>query len=193
MPRRVIALASIASLVLVASASFASPAGACSCARWTRRSIAESDAAFVGVLRDFSSIEAEVPIWTFEVESVHAGELGPEVKVAAPVGGGGCGLPLDVGDRAAVRLEWVEPGEPTLTETDVAMWHSNLCLTGDPEQLASLGAPHPPDPGIGAGPVPEKHDAPPPWIVWGLAGAAVAAIGAATVVLLRRRPGAARG
>lgn len=151
--------------------------------------VSEADAAFVGVLRDFSEVEAEVPIWTFEVESVHIGELGPDVKVAAPRGSGGCGLDLDAGERAAVLLSWVEPGESTLVEADVAMWHTSFCSTGEPEQLAAFAPPRPPDPAVGLSPVPERDDVPDAWLVWAVAFVAVAAVGVTTVVLVgRRRP-----
>jgi hypothetical protein len=179
----------VAVILLATVAALDAPAAwACSCASppWDDF-IGMTDASFVGTLREGPPDTTSKGAWTFEVESVHTGELGPEVNVLARAAGPSCGLSeLRPGTQYGVMLTWEESGVDDLPRG----WHGNLCSVADPDALAGLGDPHPPDPAIGPGPT--ISTAGPPWPVI-IAGAAVLLIALvmASFVLRRRRAGAA--
>lgn len=92
------------------------------------------DGAFVGVVR--GPVDGPRPQhgrrwYSFDVEAVYVGELGPTVSVEFPDGGAACGYddePLP--DRVGVLLR---------REGDE--WSSNICSVVPPDALAALGTP----------------------------------------------------
>lgn len=123
----------------------AMPAYACSCrAVAVAESLANSDAAFVGVLTGRDDPDGGGPIVSsgrrvvnhFTVERAVKGELGPSVAVGAAAGGASCGLEVREGARTGLLLR------RSGTE-----WTSSLCSQVDSAALLALA------PGGGPGPV----------------------------------------
>ena len=144
MRRTGLAVAILAMTLLVRGAA---PAAACSCAAPDgpiEDRVTRADGAFVGTVTDigkappFSASAQEVP-HRFTVESVAAGEIGPEVVVQAATVGASCGLELQVGQRAGLFVSRIED-----------RWIGSLCARADADELAAVG--HPPDPSI---PIPD--------------------------------------
>lgn len=113
------------------------PAFACSCVMFEPDTFAEQhQAAFVGTL-----VDQVGESWTFEVETVVAGELPETLTVHSQVGdGANCGLMMDVGQRSGVGLFGGEAG-----------WETNSCQVIDAELLLAATDGHPPLPVTGDG------------------------------------------
>lgn len=131
--RRLLAAVAIASLFVVVGP--ADDARACSCAMSDPASqLEQSEAAFVGKLLERPD-QAAAPdgfsaIWVFEVEEWVKGDLGEQVGVHSGLGGGDCGLEMNVGDRAGVFL-YNDNGQPS----------SGLCSVTTPEAMVAANRP----------------------------------------------------
>jgi hypothetical protein len=121
------------------------PAKACSCAvPVLRDSLAEADAAFIGVR---TAVEEGVGgefgstlVSTFRVEHDLKGNLEDEVYVISSAYGGSCGLEVGEGQRVGLFLHLTDEG-----------WTSSLCSQADPRALLRAAEPLPqPD---GRGPI----------------------------------------
>jgi hypothetical protein len=115
----------------------APPAIACSCAGVDSLpdAVEMADGAFVGsLIRREEPIpvggvldSAQVVTWTFHVDQVIKGAIGPRVKVESAWSGVSCGLEVRVGERVGLLLSRV--GE---------QWQSGLCAQVDPLDLRWL-------------------------------------------------------
>ena len=117
-----------------------SPALACSCAETDLvRSLPEADGAFVGTYVDRTEIGEGRVAFTFEVERVAKGDLGPSAIVRTSAYGASCGLEF-YGDRRTGLL---------LRRADDGVWESDLCSMVEPTELEAFGGDGP-DPEVAA-------------------------------------------
>lgn len=123
----------------------ATPAYACSCTGDPFGSVEEADVdlAFIGTVTDERVVLLGLgdTIWTFEVEEVLVGEIGPTVRVRAPSDSAACGLWAYEGKKMAV-----------IAYKQGRLWTTDACSTGHPVQALGFGEAHPPDPTITATP-----------------------------------------
>lgn len=153
------------------------PAFACSCVMFEPDTFAEQhQAAFVGTLVDHAGTA-----WTFEVETVVAGELPETLTVRADVGdGANCGLIMDVGQRSGIGLHGGEAG-----------WQTNGCQVIDADLLLASSEGYAPVSVPDDGPAPAEDPGGGSGRTLGLLalalGGSAAVLGAA--VWIARRPG----
>lgn len=156
-----------ATLALAVIALAPSPVAACLCGSTSADPPILGDVAFIGVVaarNDPAIFETPGPgygvTYTFAVEEVILGEVGPFTEVLTGWGGGDCGLPMAVGERWRIDAYRFE-GD---------LW-ANICSGS---QLLDVGVPAPPVPG-GVPPA-------------GLAAVgAVLGVGASVLLVRRRR------
>ena len=116
----------------------AAPAFACSCRAGVpvEESLAESDAAFVGVFtgRDDPLGQGDIVssgrrvLNHFQVERPVKGDIGERVDVQAAASGASCGLELEVGQRTGLLLRGDAGGG----------WTSGLCSQVEPQALLAF-------------------------------------------------------
>lgn len=176
---RIIGARIVLVVILAAVLTTLLPAGearACSCAPSTpAETLKGAEASFVGTLLDVEEptpgpsgairLPGTVP-YRFEVETVVAGDLPPEIDVMAPPTGPSCGLEVEVGERAAMALH-----------REDGAWSSDLCSKADPAGLMAAGDPHPPTP-TEAAPTEGASTTPPGRPVWPWTALAVGILGA---------------
>lgn len=114
------------------------PAYACSCQAGVpiEKSLAESEAAFVGVFTGRNDPQGGGPLLSssrrvvnhFEVERSVKGDIGPEIDVGAAAEGASCGLELAAGDRAGLLLR----------RDDAGGWTSSLCSQVSADELLAF-------------------------------------------------------
>jgi hypothetical protein len=114
------------------------PAYACSCQADVpiERSLAENDAAFVGVYTGRDDPQAGGPVLSsarrvvnhFKVERSVKGDIGAEVDVGAAAGGATCGLELSAGERTGLLLRRDGAGK----------WTSSLCSQVSADELLAF-------------------------------------------------------
>lgn len=169
-----------AAVALVVTLLPASVASACSCAfQGPEEALSGASAAFVGELvgREGGTGGFGPPThrWTFAVEAVLAGELGPTVQVdAMEDDGGNCGLGVAPGERVGLLLHPTDAG-----------WSSSSCATYDADELLAAGDPRAPDPALAAEEPPA--DGGPGWPALAATVAAAVAALAAVAAVARRR------
>ncbi|MBD0330913.1 MAG: hypothetical protein ICV64_12525 [Thermoleophilia bacterium] len=124
-----IVLATLAGL-----AATAEPARACSCVGIDdpRRTLLESDAAFVGRLLSRRGGERGRGVFVFRVEVAVKGRFGETVEVDSASDGAACGLEVAVGARIGLYLE-----------RERGRWTSSLCRQIAPDRLRAAARPLP--------------------------------------------------
>ena len=155
-------------LMVVSLLAFAGPANACSCAMLAPEEMLEfAPTAFVGTVTAAPGVMGGgggTALFTFEVETVLAGEVPKEVDVSTPDSSAACGFEAVIGTRMAVFAS--DDGNGVLT--------SGLCSTTDPDlALKALGPGVPPDEGTPRAPAEPENgfDWPALWL--GIGGLAV--------------------
>lgn len=140
-PRSVNVLKALLMVLVVATGlvvAGGTPAYACSCRADVpmEASLAENDAAFVGVYTGRDDPEGGGPLISsgrrvvnhFKVERSVKGDIGAEVDVGAAAGGATCGLELAAGDRTGLLLR----------RDDAGGWTSSLCSQVSADELLAF-------------------------------------------------------
>lgn len=185
--------AALSLFVLLATTLPIGTAWACSCEMLSPEQFigaSEGGPVFVGTLLErapsggiFDSDDPEqMASWTFEVETVLAGELPAEITLEAGSDGAMCGLALEPGARVGLKLF---PG-------DGQGWSSNGCLVYDADALLAVAEGHPPTTDAADPPPDDASGATAtdtPWLGLVLTVAAgVGVLGGAVLLARRRRP-----
>lgn len=156
--RRALLAVVMVSAGLVVAGAGAGPAYGCSCRAGVAvdEKLAQSDAAFVGVLKGRDDPDGAGPIVSsgrrvvnhFDVERIVKGDIGATVEVEAAAGGASCGLELAAGTRTGLFLRRSEAGR----------WTSSLCSQVAANELLASA----PGGGVAPGPAPGGGVAPAP-------------------------------
>ena len=158
-------------LLTVSFFAFAGPARACDCAMLDPKEMLEfAPTAFIGTVTaapGFVGGGGGSAVFTFEVETVLAGQVPAIVDVTTADNSAACGFEAAVGSRMAVFA----------TDDGNGVLASGLCSTTDPDlAMKALGPGNPPSPGGVS--TPPESDAAFDWqAVWlGAGGLAVVAV-----------------